>query len=156
MFLSAWAFSICLFPLTETFICVQNSVSHLSPTLSPSPICPPHQNTSGLIFVILRNWMWASCHMIFLYALAWYVDYHGNWVGKSDEVVEIVFTKLKSTAGRVLPQQWVAGAICWETNSWSIVQADQEIVRLMIVNSKYVDCGSVMYSDSWGVIIVNS
>jgi hypothetical protein len=49
-----------------------------------------------------------------------------------------VFTKLESDAERVLPQQWVVSAICWETSNCSIVQADHETISPMIVISKYV------------------
>ena len=66
------------------------------------------------------------------------------------EIDESMFARRKNHAERVLPQQWLFGGICRQTNDCFIAPVgDRSAATLLDVIKDKVAEGSVIYSDSW-------
>ncbi len=66
------------------------------------------------------------------------------------EIDETLFTKRKSHAGRMLPEQWVFGGICRETKEAFVVKVpDRSAATLINYIREYIADGSIIYSDGW-------
>lgn len=66
------------------------------------------------------------------------------------EVDESMFTKRKNNAGRVLPQQWIFGGICQETNECFLLKVpNRSMLTLLDAINENIAEGSTIFSDSW-------
>ena len=70
--------------------------------------------------------------------------------GKHVEIDESIFTRRKYNRGRVLPQAWVFGGICRETNDMFMVQVDQRNKDTLETEiKKNILPGTLIISDEW-------
>ena len=76
-----------------------------------------------------------------------------NPIGEPNETVEIderVITKGKYSRGRLIPLQWVVGAICRRIKKFSIVSVpDRREVTLLNVIKRHFMPGILIVTDAW-------
>lgn len=85
---------------------------------------------------------------------AWDIERcNSGQIGGSGCIVEIdetLFTKRKNNCGRVLPERWLFGGVCRETNECFLVEVpDRSSKTLSNQIRNFIKLGSLIYSDSW-------
>ena len=72
-------------------------------------------------------------------------------VGNTVEIDETLMVKRKNNQGRVLPEVWVVGGICRETNEcFATVVPDRTAATLQQIIQKNVVVGTTIHTDMWG------
>lgn len=63
-----------------------------------------------------------------------------------------LFTKQKNQSNRILPQQWLFGALCREADDCFTARVHDRIPTTLIGKIKeHIEGGSINFSDSWKV-----